>query len=167
VQFQRHYTLSPSSLSEAEDIFQETFLKAWQHLKSFNPQKALFRSWLFQIANNTLKSHKRLLCAVRAKGAMTSMDATKEESDSSLHNTIRILAPTPEQIAYRNGIREIGFLIPLEKYQTKTSGRRFFVFLSLVSHTPKSSPFSPKGRNDQIRHSSRPSRPFTGISVTG
>ena len=37
---------------EAEDITQETFLKAWKNLKKFNPQKS-FKTWIFSIAKNT------------------------------------------------------------------------------------------------------------------
>jgi len=37
---------------EAEDITQETFLKAWKNLKKFNPQKS-FKTWIFSIAKNS------------------------------------------------------------------------------------------------------------------
>jgi len=37
---------------EAEDIVQETFLKAFKHIDKFSPAKATFRTWLFAIARN-------------------------------------------------------------------------------------------------------------------
>jgi RNA polymerase sigma factor (sigma-70 family) len=37
---------------EAEDIVQETFLKAFKHIDTFSPAKATFRTWLFAIAHN-------------------------------------------------------------------------------------------------------------------
>jgi RNA polymerase sigma-70 factor (ECF subfamily) len=37
---------------EAEDIVQETFLKAFKHLDSFSPEKANFRTWLLTITRN-------------------------------------------------------------------------------------------------------------------
>lgn len=37
---------------EAEDIVQETFLKAFKHIDKFSPAKAAFRTWLFAIAHN-------------------------------------------------------------------------------------------------------------------
>jgi RNA polymerase sigma-70 factor (ECF subfamily) len=40
------------SLYEAEDMVQETFLKAWKHLGMYEG-RASFRSWLYKIATNT------------------------------------------------------------------------------------------------------------------
>jgi RNA polymerase sigma-70 factor (ECF subfamily) len=37
---------------EAEDIVQETFLKAFKHIDKFSPAKATFKTWLFAIARN-------------------------------------------------------------------------------------------------------------------
>ncbi len=42
---------------EAEDISQETFLRAYAHLKTFNPNLAKFSTWLYQIARNTARTH--------------------------------------------------------------------------------------------------------------
>ncbi len=38
--------------AQAEDIAQETFLRAWTHLPSFDPAQAQFGTWLFTIARN-------------------------------------------------------------------------------------------------------------------
>ena len=38
--------------AHAEDIAQETFLRAWTHLPSFDPTQAQFGTWLFTIARN-------------------------------------------------------------------------------------------------------------------
>lgn len=40
------------SAQEAEDIVQETFLKAFKHLDSFSPSRASFKTWLLAIARN-------------------------------------------------------------------------------------------------------------------
>jgi RNA polymerase sigma-70 factor, ECF subfamily len=40
------------SQAQAEDIAQEAFVKAWQHLPSFDAQRAQFSTWLFAIARN-------------------------------------------------------------------------------------------------------------------
>lgn len=37
---------------DAEDVVQETFLRAFKHLESFAPVKATFKTWLFTIARN-------------------------------------------------------------------------------------------------------------------
>ena len=38
--------------AQAEDIAQETFLRAWTHLPDFDPERAQFATWLFTIARN-------------------------------------------------------------------------------------------------------------------
>ena len=42
----------------AEDITQETFIRAWKHIKSFNPEKK-FSVWLFSIARNLVIDNSR------------------------------------------------------------------------------------------------------------
>jgi len=41
-----------SSKQDTEDITQETFVKVWQKIKKYNPNKS-FKTWLFTIAHNT------------------------------------------------------------------------------------------------------------------
>ena len=41
-----------NSQQDAEDITQETFIKVWQKIKKYNPDKN-FKTWLFTIARNT------------------------------------------------------------------------------------------------------------------
>ena len=38
--------------AQAEDLAQETFLRAWQSLGQYNPQRGAFSTWLFTIARN-------------------------------------------------------------------------------------------------------------------
>ena len=38
--------------AQAEDIAQETFLRAWTQLHSYQPERAQFGTWLFTIARN-------------------------------------------------------------------------------------------------------------------
>jgi RNA polymerase sigma-70 factor (ECF subfamily) len=40
------------SQTQAEDIAQDTFLRAWTHLSDFQPERAQFATWLFTIARN-------------------------------------------------------------------------------------------------------------------
>ena len=37
----------------AEDVLQETFIKAWQNIRSYNPQKGRLYTWLLNIARNS------------------------------------------------------------------------------------------------------------------
>lgn len=39
----------------ADEIISRTFLKVYEHLKEYNPQKAAFSTWIFQIALNEMK----------------------------------------------------------------------------------------------------------------
>ena len=42
-----------------EDMAQAVFLKAWRHLKKFDPLKAPFENWLSRMATNTALNHVR------------------------------------------------------------------------------------------------------------
>jgi RNA polymerase sigma-70 factor (ECF subfamily) len=44
--------------SDAEDAAQDTFLKAYQKLKDFNPESSLY-TWLYRIAVNTCLDYKK------------------------------------------------------------------------------------------------------------
>jgi len=43
--------------SEAADLAQETFLRAYAHLGTFNPQLGKFSTWIYQIARNVARTH--------------------------------------------------------------------------------------------------------------
>lgn len=43
----------------AEDLTEETFLKAWQNLRKYKQGKTPFSSWVFKIAHNLLCDHYR------------------------------------------------------------------------------------------------------------
>jgi len=47
--------------SEADDILEVLFLKAWENIKSYKKRKNItFKSWLFRIAHNLVVDHYRL-----------------------------------------------------------------------------------------------------------
>jgi len=48
-----------TSVSEAEDLAQTVFLKAWQALQNYQPSAIPFRAWLYRIAHNTVIDHYR------------------------------------------------------------------------------------------------------------
>jgi len=43
----------------AEDITSQTFMKAMEKISTFDPDKASFKTWLYQIARNTVIDHYR------------------------------------------------------------------------------------------------------------
>ncbi|MBV8490815.1 MAG: sigma-70 family RNA polymerase sigma factor [Candidatus Eremiobacteraeota bacterium] len=43
--------------SEAADLSQETFLRAYAHLGTFNPQLGKFSTWIYQIARNVVRTY--------------------------------------------------------------------------------------------------------------
>lgn len=66
----------------AEDLAQETFIKVFNHLDSYNP-KYKFSSWIFKIANNLAIDHlrKKQLQTVSLDGSRQA--TTTEEAESS------------------------------------------------------------------------------------
>lgn len=50
-ELERHCYRMMGSLQDAEDLVQETFMRAWEHLETFR-QPFSFRAWLYKIATN-------------------------------------------------------------------------------------------------------------------
>ncbi|MEM9017684.1 MAG: sigma-70 family RNA polymerase sigma factor [Verrucomicrobiota bacterium] len=72
----------------AEDIAQESFVRAYQSLHSFDPDKGNFSSWLFRITKNTALNHRRKRIPIPAdidessqQGREASPDFTCERID--------------------------------------------------------------------------------------
>jgi RNA polymerase sigma-70 factor, ECF subfamily len=47
------------NVSVAEDVTSETFLKAFEGLTGFDPEKGSFAGWLYRIATNVMRDHFR------------------------------------------------------------------------------------------------------------
>lgn len=78
--------------SDAEDVVQETFLRAYRSLNQFD-EKAVFTSWLFRIATNYALDLLRL----RKTRAAVSLSAGDE--DGSASDFLPSSNPDPERIA--------------------------------------------------------------------
>jgi RNA polymerase sigma-70 factor, ECF subfamily len=76
------------SQSQAEDIAQEAFLRAWGHLSSFDAKRAQFSTWLFAIARNLALNE--LTSAKHTYEQMSSDDLPEHESDAKAHDEILI-----------------------------------------------------------------------------
>ena len=82
----------------AEDLAQETFVKAWKNLKKFD-QKRNFRTWIFTIAKNTTYDW------LKKKKEIPFSTFTDEEGESWLENVAdeNIL---PDEILARSDLAE-------------------------------------------------------------
>ncbi len=94
----------------ASDITQETFVKAWRHLKKFD-QNLNFKTWLFTIAKNTafdwLKKKKSIVFSALSAG---------DETDNYLENIAVDAEPWPDEIFAQKELKE-----KLEKQLSKIS----------------------------------------------
>jgi RNA polymerase sigma-70 factor, ECF subfamily len=50
--FSHAVVLTGGDASWAEDIVQETFLRAWRHWEQMNPERGSVRGWLLRVAHN-------------------------------------------------------------------------------------------------------------------
>ncbi|MBE7558513.1 sigma-70 family RNA polymerase sigma factor [bacterium] len=80
--------------AEAEDVAQETFVKAHRGLGGFAGRSSLF-TWLYRITRNVALDHVR-----KARGGrLVSLDARAEEDDRALSEVLPDAAPSPTQTA--------------------------------------------------------------------
>jgi RNA polymerase sigma-70 factor, ECF subfamily len=95
----RHITQSPE---DAEDILQETFLKAYEHLRDFQGNSK-FYTWLVRIAvNQSLMKLRK-----RKSDASVSIDDPFDTGEENLTREIAAWDPNPEQTYSQEEIREI------------------------------------------------------------
>jgi len=95
---------------DAEDIAQETFLRAWNHLKRFDSTRPL-RPWLLSIASNLASNRRRsagrylsaLTRAFRhepASSASIEEKSTQHMEASNLWKAVQTLSVPDQQIVY-------------------------------------------------------------------
>jgi RNA polymerase sigma-70 factor (ECF subfamily) len=83
-----------NNADEAQDVAQETFLKAWRHLGRFDTKKS-FRTWLFAIAKNTATD------ALRKRRSVSFSALQKTDRDDSFEDTLADTEPLPEELFAR------------------------------------------------------------------
>lgn len=79
---------------DAEDITQDTFYKAWRHIKRFDASKA-FKPWLYAIARNTALDH------IKRKRASAFSELDSDETDIQFADTLEDEEPSPLDIFER------------------------------------------------------------------
>lgn len=84
---------------DAEDITQDTFFKAWKHLKRFDAAKP-FKPWLYAIARNTALDHVKK----RRASAFSELDGNDTELQFS--DTLEDEGPLPDEEFEKKEIAE-------------------------------------------------------------
>jgi len=94
---------------DAEDIAQETFLRAWKHLKSFDTTRTL-RPWLLSITSNLASNRRRsagryvsaLIRAFRSQTHDSNIENRSEQRHEAkdLWRAVQQLSITDQQIIY-------------------------------------------------------------------
>lgn len=95
----RHITQNPE---DAEDVLQETFLKAYEHLEDFQGNSK-FYTWLVRIAVNQALMKLRK----RKTDASVSLDDPFDTGEETVTREIAVWDPNPELTYSREEIREI------------------------------------------------------------
>jgi len=84
------------SRSEAEDLFQETFLRVYTHLDKFRPT-GRFRPWVYRIATNLCKDHMKY--RRRHRTVSLDNDCGCRENSPRLADRIAARDPSPSDQA--------------------------------------------------------------------
>lgn len=99
--------------TDADDVYQETVLHAFQYFASFRKDKD-FRAWIFSIAHNEIKSHFRKSHKQTAAHGIDPLTASQNDSTGALVREIfrfaTQLKPKEREVFFL--YYESGFLIP-------------------------------------------------------
>ena len=71
----------------AEDLAQESFLRAYRHLRDFDPQRAQFSTWLFTLARN-LAANERQRAHYRHEDAETKLSDRADSAPDPLESAV-------------------------------------------------------------------------------
>ena len=100
-QIYKYLLIRMNTYTEAEDLAETVFLKAWQFLPSFGQKGKAhnFRAWLYRIAHNALIDHRRtrkpetiLAVDIPDAGEMQNPDETFEKGETFRHISQAIAA---------------------------------------------------------------------------
>jgi RNA polymerase sigma-70 factor (ECF subfamily) len=92
--FDRHFAAVYRYLDQrvgsdlADELASETFVRAFQHRDSYDPQRAAVRAWLFGIATNLLRRHHRSEHRRLAAYARTQFDRFQDEGTAAIDTRV-------------------------------------------------------------------------------
>ena len=150
---------------EAEDIAQETFLKAWKSLKQYKVESSKFKTWILRIARNTaidyLRKRKHIpfsefetedgqnILAETVPDTAELPDSlfAKLEDTATLNDAVAKLSPEAREVLllhYTNGLTflEIGEI--LGQPQNTVKSRHHRALLTLRTILDGAGPLAPK-----------------------
>jgi len=94
------------NVTAAEDCTQDTFIKCWKHLSSFDIAQASFKTWLFTIARNSITDHLRKktplsFSRIFSRNVLDATDYSPEEAipDTSRESAVEDFVINREDIA--------------------------------------------------------------------
>ena len=94
--------LSPSH--RAEDLVQEVFLSAFQHIRRYDPRRGAFSSWLFRIARNACFNENKKKREVLNPDIEKIPDRTDLESDAIRNEVVRQLDRALESLPFEQRV---------------------------------------------------------------
>lgn len=112
-----------ASFEDAEDLVQETFLRAWQKRATYQ-ERAPFRAWLYRIATNAcldfLARHERRVIELSAQDASSGRDTTLSHVEwlqpypDRLLGTESLRGADADALVIRRETIELAFLVALQ-----------------------------------------------------
>lgn len=123
--------LTRGDRGRAEDIVQETFIRAWRHPAALDEQKGSTRAWLFAVARNLVVDDWR---ARRARPALAPEHAPEPTSDDESDGVLQSLLVEEALARLTNPHRDV----LLECYFRGSSVEQASVALGIPGGTVKS-----------------------------
>lgn len=80
----------------ADDIVQETFLKAWQHIRRYSSERAAFKTWLMHITRTTT------IDFLRRKRSIPMSEFETVEGDNVLEDSLTDNEPLADELFVRS-----------------------------------------------------------------
>jgi RNA polymerase sigma-70 factor (ECF subfamily) len=123
-ELQVHCYRMMGSLEDAEDLVQETYVRAWRHRERFEG-RAPFRAWLYRIATNAcldaLERHPERKAPRRAPGSTDSFDVSwLQPYPDSLLEGMAASEDEPDTAVVSRETIELAYLVAIQHLPPRT-----------------------------------------------